>query len=272
MLKLNMLSNNFSHDKGATHDKPPKKIQWSFNSYENPISVYVDNDFHNGIRDNKSDGKSKKKFLWLLESKMFDGGASENIKNNLDDVLETFEEIWTHNEELLLLSDKFKWSPANGSWIKNSGIHPKYKMVSMITSNKTFTPQHKIRYDFATKIKNNIDVFGRGFNEIRNKEIGLNDYRFSFAFENDTYDTYFTEKILDCFATGTIPIYMGTKNISKYFNENGIIFFDGTFDLSILTEELYMSKKESIQDNYERVQNYDILDDWIFETYLKKYV
>jgi hypothetical protein len=53
--------------------------------------------------------------------------------------------------------------------------------------------------------KDRIDVYGRGISEIPNKEVGLKDYMFSFAVENDTYDTYFTEKILDCFATGTIP-------------------------------------------------------------------
>jgi hypothetical protein len=120
--------------------------------------------------------------------------------------------------------------------------------------------------------KDKIDVYGRGINEIPNKEIGLKDYRFSFAVENDTYDTYFTEKILDCFATGTIPIYMGTKKVNEYFNEDGIIFFDGTFDLSLLTEELYHSKMNAIKDNYDRVQKYSVLDDWIFENYLIEYV
>jgi hypothetical protein len=117
-----------------------------------------------------------------------------------------------------------------------------------------------------------IDVFGRGINEIPNKEVGLKDYMFSFAVENDTYDTYFTEKILDCFATGTIPIYMGTKKVVEYFNPDGIIFFDGMFDISQLTEELYQSKMEAIKDNYDRVQKYSVLDDWIFENYLKEYV
>jgi len=117
-----------------------------------------------------------------------------------------------------------------------------------------------------------IDVFGRGIKEIPNKEVGLKDYMFSFAVENDTYDTYFTEKILDCFATGTVPVYMGTKKVVEYFNPDGIIFFDGIFDLSQLTEELYQSKMEAIKDNYERVQKYSVLDDWIFENYLKEYV
>jgi len=100
----------------------------------------------------------------------------------------------------------------------------------------------------------------------------LVDYRFSFCVENDTHDTYFTEKILDCFATGTVPIYMGTPKVAEYFNTDGIIFFDGNFDVSTLTEELYNSKIEAIKDNYDRVQKYSVLDDWIFENHLKDYV
>jgi hypothetical protein len=61
---------------------------------------------------------------------------------------------------------------------------------------------------------------------------------------------------------------MGTKKIVEYFNSDGIIFFDGTFDLSKLTEELYLSKMEAIKDNYNRVQNYSVLDDWIFINHL----
>ena len=91
---------------------------------------------------------------------------------------------------------------------------------------------------------------------------------FSFAVENDTYDTYFTEKILDCFATGTIPVYMGTKKVVEYFNPDGIIFFDGSFDLSTLSEELYLSKMEAIKDNFERVKDYSVLDDWIYKNHL----
>ena len=89
MVKLNMLSRNFSHDKGSTANKPPVHIEWCFNSYENPISVYLDNDLFKGIEDHKVDGGNRKKFLWVLESKKFDGGAVENIKSNLDDVLNT---------------------------------------------------------------------------------------------------------------------------------------------------------------------------------------
>ena len=35
--------------------------------------------------------------------------------------------------------------------------------------------------------------------ENENKEVGLCDYMFSVVIENGIYETYFTEKILDCF-------------------------------------------------------------------------
>jgi hypothetical protein len=65
---------------------------------------------------------------------------------------------------------------------------------------------------------------------------------------------------------------MGTKKVADYFNPDGIIFFEGTFDVSTLTEELYNSKMDAIKDNYDRVQKYSVLDDWIFENYLINYV
>ncbi len=269
MVKINMLSRNFAHDKGSTANKAPINIEWAFNSYENPISVYLDNDAMQGVQD-KSNGKLS--FLWLIESKKFDGGASETIKNNLEAILDSYEQIWTHNDELLALNSKFKWAPAYGSYITDFGIHEKTKLASMIVSNKRWTKQHEIRHDFAMANQTRIDVFGRGIAEIPKKEMGLNDYMFSFAAENDTYDTYFTERILDCFATGTIPIYMGTKKIVEYFNPEGILFFDGTYDLDSLTPDLYYSKMDAIKDNYERVQKYSILDDWLYENYLIHYV
>lgn len=48
-------------------------------------------------------------------------------------------------------------------------------------------------------------------------------HKFSIAFENGVYDGYATEKIVDAFAAGTIPIYMGDPNIHLDFNEEAFI-------------------------------------------------
>ena len=94
---------------------------------------------------------------------------------------------------------------------------------------------------------------------------------FSVCIENDDSDTYFTEKILDAFATGTIPIYKGTRKITNHFNEDGIIFLDD-INIEDLTPEIYYSKQTAILDNYNRVLKFNVLENWMYNQYLYKYL
>ena len=41
--------------------------------------------------------------------------------------------------------------------------------------------------------------------------------QFSIATENAAVDNYFTEKLMDCFLTKTVPIYYGSSNIGEFF-------------------------------------------------------
>jgi hypothetical protein len=267
-MRINCLSNAFAHDFGSTAGKKPKNITWDYFSKNNSISVYLDGDVINGIND-KNDGKLK--FLWLLESRHFSNNSVSFVKNNLDLVLSTYELIFTHDISLVQLNEKFVWTPANGTWIKEFKEHDKTKLCSMIVSNKTFTDNQRKRLDFANSNKNNLDLYGIEFNRILNKEEGLNDYHYSVCFENDIYDTYFTEKILDCFATKTIPIYSGTKRISEHFDDKSIIFVDDNFDIKNINKDFYYDNLDSINKNFELVQEYDILDDWLYNNFFTKY-
>jgi hypothetical protein len=87
---------------------------------------------------------------------------------------------------------------------------------------------------------------------------------FSVAIENGQYETYFTEKLLDCFATGTIPVYLGAPDIGKVFNSDGIIALSDEFDVS---EELYYSKMNAIKENLEKAKEMEILEDFIYLNY-----
>ena len=87
---------------------------------------------------------------------------------------------------------------------------------------------------------------------------------FSVAIENGQYETYFTEKLLDCFTTGTIPVYLGAPDIGKYFNTDGIITLSDEFDIS---EELYQSKMDAIKENLEIAKTMEVLEDFIYLTY-----
>lgn len=45
----------------------------------------------------------------------------------------------------------------------------------------------------------------------------MSQYRFAICFENETHSKgYITEKIFDCFFSGTVPVYLGADNIEEY--------------------------------------------------------
>ena len=92
---------------------------------------------------------------------------------------------------------------------------------------------------------------------------------YSVTIENDKYETYWSEKILDCFATGTIPIYYGTPDITNFFNEDGIIFLNEDFDIKSLSKEDYQKRMSAIIDNFNKCLNYNIIEDIIYEKWIK---
>lgn len=259
-----MLSSAFAHDVSSTVNQPSQFIKWDFNSYDNDVSFYIDADITKGF----NDPKNKRKFLWLLESPFFNGNAFDIIINNLDKVLDTYELIFTYSLDLLDVHPKFKWVPANGSWIKYPKIYDKSKLASMIASAKTITPFHQYRYRFAVKHMNSIDVFGRGFNPIETKEEGLRDYMFSVCIENCDHGGYFTEKVNDCFACGTIPIYKGSRKLSQFYDVEGIIFLDDINSVD-LTPELYYSKMSHIENNFNKYAEYKSPEDYMYLNHLK---
>jgi glycosyltransferase involved in cell wall biosynthesis len=158
-------------------------------------------------------------------------------------------------------------------------IYQKSKLLSFITSNKTFTDWHRFRIECVNHLSrytNNFDLYGVGYNEIDQKILGLKDYRFSIAIENGNHRNYFTEKILDCFLTGTIPVYRGCPNISDFFDINGIITFDTKEELleivTNLNDDVYESKLESAKNNYELAIKWRWDNDIYFEKYLKNII
>lgn len=48
-------------------------------------------------------------------------------------------------------------------------------------------------------------------------------HKFDIAFENTSYDGYCTEKLMEAFAAGTIPIYWGDPNVAQDFNPDSFI-------------------------------------------------
>jgi hypothetical protein len=92
----------------------------------------------------------------------------------------------------------------------------------------------------------------------------FNQYQFIFVSENSIADGYITEKIFNCLFARTIPIYYGSKKISKYINQHAFIEVDldnlsGTREA--INEQLVsgdMIDAPKIADNYND-ENYDLL-------------
>ena len=189
---------------------------------------------------------------------------------NYDFVTSRVDGVFSCDKELCAKYPKISYAVINAvPWVQDRKVHDKTKLVSMIASNKRMCQGHERRLHFVDKFRGKLDFYGRGFNEISCKEDGLRDYMFSVGIENAVYDTYFTEKLTDCFACGTIPIFYGCRGVTEYFNEDGIIFLDDNFDLSTLTKDLYYSKMDAIKDNFERSINFPVAEDYLYETYFK---
>ncbi len=48
----------------------------------------------------------------------------------------------------------------------------------------------------------------------------ISNYKFAIAFENISYTGYITEKIIDCFVAGVVPIYLGAPDICDFVPKN----------------------------------------------------
>lgn len=266
--KYNIVGNEFRHTSGGNkgysiHGQISNYIEWTSNP--DVDTFYINNNIINSRLNS-----NVLNYGWICEPRSVVPNVYNYIENNQNIILNKFKYIFTFDEKLLSLNSNFKFIPAGCPWIKDIKIHTKTKLCSFIASNKNKTFGHKKRHEWYHKLKNDVDVFGKIANRhIPNKETALNDYMFSIVIENDMHNHLYTEKILDCFSTGTIPIYMGCESIGNFFDINGIILLDSNFDIKDLNIDLYNSKLNSVKINYDKSIKYQTIEDFIYLHYLK---
>jgi hypothetical protein len=266
MITVNRVAEEYFDSFNSTSGNNTNKyFQW-VNDGSGEFTFYIDRKINQLF----SDVSSGRKYVWLLESRSIIPDVYEWVEFNSDILLNFCDGILTHDINLSKKNGFFYVKTNAASWILNTSKPDKTKLVSMISSNKAFTEGHRNRLKYVDKFKNQLDFYGRGFRDISLKEDGLRDYMFSVAIENANYDRYFTEKITDCFATRTIPIFYGTEGVCEYFNKEGIIFLDENFDLNSLSEEFYLSKSKVIEENYQLALNFGTAEDYIAKFILGK--
>jgi hypothetical protein len=266
--KLSICDTQFRHGLYTSNPNPiarvSKYMEWDF---EPPLN---DNDIQIVYTETSFDlarTRSKNNIGWIIESPEYHKSLYQNIKYNY----KNFKHIITHDKELLDYNKKFKFCPMGGSWLYNEDIavYDKTKNFSIIASWKSELEGHRLRHKIVAGSGNNVDIYGTGYNPIERKITALKDYRYSFCIENCKKDYYFTEKLIDCFLSGTIPIYWGCPSIGDFFNTKGMIIFDSLLELKdklkSCTKEFYEINKEYIIQNYKTAHKYLLAEDYIFE-------
>jgi hypothetical protein len=79
--------------------------------------------------------------------------------------------------------------------------------------------------------------------------------------ENTKIGHYITEKIINGFRAGTIPIYWGSQHVTKYFNSKRFLIIEDTSDSSmnsVIDKMVNMSDEEYLQIVNEPIFNIDI--------------
>ena len=108
----------------------------------------------------------------------------------------------------------------------------KDKLLSVICSDKAFTPGHAQRLDFVHRLKqhfgSDLDLYGRGINDFRDKWDAIAPYKYHIAIENSVFQDYWTEKITDTLLADGYPLYHGCPNITDYFSPSAFSSLDIT--------------------------------------------
>jgi hypothetical protein len=95
----------------------------------------------------------------------------------------------------------------------------------------------------------NVDCYGSAFGKpVKDKTRILNEYQFNICFENDLYPGYVTEKVIDSWIGGAIPIWWGIDSM-EYLNKNAIFnFAHGDFDNRIDQLSVLMNDRNKLEE------------------------
>ncbi|MDY0277080.1 MAG: glycosyltransferase family 10 [Acholeplasma sp.] len=262
-----------------TENYIPKNIIWNKTNPALPVHFYS----HEAVK--KPFNYVRKRFVILVETEAIAPEAYDYLYKNPEEALK-FDAIFTHSDRLLMKYDNAKFIPAGGVWygkneIKNDFKENEYlyknKNISIVSSDKVMCNLHAFRIKLAHYMKKmkSADTFGTFDGGVYiNIEESLKSYRFSIVIENTISSYCFTEKILNCFASMTIPIYVGATKIGDFFNDNGIIVIDPNEDFELTYQKIISCDKEEYEkrvlaviDNYNRVKDFTCQEDYIIKKY-----
>jgi hypothetical protein len=110
-------------------------------------------------------------------------------------------------------------------------------------------------YNSISKYKQ-VDGYGNMFgNSLRKSKFEiLPEYKFCLCPENSIYDGYVTEKLIDAYAGGTVPIYSGDLSVLQDFNVNAFFNYQEKLDMDRFAD---------------MIKHYDTKETWYSHRYMQ---
>lgn len=186
----------------------------------------------------------------------------ENSQEGYQKLLKIFAYILTWNDDLVDNKRIFKRNIPY-YFVKSFGNMPfeRRKLLTNISGNKSsgeayelYSEREKVVSYFEKNYPEQFDLYGTNWDiethpsykgVVDSKTDTYHKYKFALSLEN-TYNVkgYITEKILDCFVAGIIPIYKGASNINDFIPEKCYINYDDFISLSELAQFITNMKED----------------------------
>jgi len=136
--------------------------------------------------------------------------------------------------------------------------------ISLIASMKNDLEGHKLRHKLISFDKSHthqlLTPLGRAYKQFDDMFTALAPFQYSVVIENCIEPHLFTEKILNCLACKTIPIYWGHESVKQYFDTSNWLFFndleDGYEKIKFASSGEHIVSHDKIHENYVQAKSY----------------
>lgn len=206
-----------------------------------------------------------------MEPPMIRNLEAETIKNK-----DFYDLILTWSPQILSYCGNAVLFPFGGCWTHEPETDQKRYAMSFLSSSKMMCYGHEVRKIYFDRMPSTFNdeslpvIKYKSPPNLLDKRGMLVPFQYSVIMENARMKNFFTEKLVDCLATKTIPLYWGCLNVEEFFNPEGILQFE-TFEELIsqvgkLTPEYYAQHESVIEENYQKALTYGNLGQRVHAT------
>jgi len=180
--------------------------------------------------------------------------------------------VFTYHQDILDNNPKARFLVNPGCWVDPFNLHTKKFAISTLVGGKIdkgfpgyilrhdlWKNQNKIHTPREFYLSSNCRYVGADYTNnlvLGDTKEPMFDCMFHIAIENVYVHNLFSEKVMDCFMSRTIPIHFGTPNLMEYFNPRGFFSCSTLSEIietaNRLTPALYQERAGAVEDNWHR--------------------